>query len=185
MAQINPKDLMRPLRSDQGILDSLLKKFLSPKTTDALPPPRQQPRQQPPVMMTSRNTFAIQPQTQPQTQTRRRAPVDLGNTAPQPVIPGNIDLTKQPRVPFPGSNKIATVFSVGVNINGREYLLPAVTPDGRLLIDMNGEADVNMVVEEFNKTGRHLGVFNSPEESTSFAKKLSKDYDRGMYGRGP
>ena len=45
--------------------------------------------------------------------------------------PGNVDLYGQPEVPNPDGTT-STVDSIGVNIDNLEYLLPTVTPDGRL-----------------------------------------------------
>lgn len=68
----------------------------------------------------------------------------------------------------------STVFSFSTNIDDKEYLLPRVTPDGRFL----SEDDA---VEEFKKTGLHLGAFSDPESATTYAKKLHEDYEAGKY----
>ena len=88
---------------------------------------------------------------------------------------GNIDLFAQPEVANPAGGK-STVYSVGINFDGREHLLPQVTPDGRLL-------DVEGAIREFKRTGRHLGIFDTPENATSYAKQLHEDYEAGKYRR--
>ena len=83
----------------------------------------------------------------------------------KPNQPGNIDVTKQPQVSNPNGGT-STVFSKSYNIDGKETLLPSVTPDGRFL-----KTDED-VINEYKKTGRHLGQFNSPEEANQAAQKL-------------
>lgn len=89
------------------------------------------------------------------------------------LAPGNVDLYRQPSVPNPDGGR-STVYSFSVNWDGKEYLLPRVTPDGRLLSE--GQA-----IQEFRKTGRHLGVFDRPEAATAAARKIHEDYERGKY----
>jgi hypothetical protein len=88
--------------------------------------------------------------------------------------PGNIDLAKQPKVPNPEGG-ISTVFSRSYNLDGKETLLPSVTPDGRFL-----KTD-NEVINEYKKTGRHLGKFDSVDEANKYAEQLHKDYESGKY----
>jgi hypothetical protein len=91
--------------------------------------------------------------------------------------PGNIDLSAQPEVRNPDGS-ISTVDSSSFNFDGREYLLPSVTPDGRHL------RTPQEVVDEFKRTGRHLGVFDSPETATEYAKRLHDEYAAGKYRWG-
>ncbi len=99
---------------------------------------------------------------------RRAAAIDTGL-----VEPGNIDLTKRPVVKN-ADGTISTVRSIGVNIDGKEILIPTVSDDGRVLSD-------DEAVQTYMKTGRHLGVFSSPEASTAFAEKLHQSQEQ-MYG---
>jgi hypothetical protein len=77
---------------------------------------------------------------------------------------GNIDLMNRPRVRN-ADGSISTVRSIGVNVDGKEVLLPTVSDDGRIMT--NTEA-----VRQYRQTGRHLGVFSSPEASTNYAQSL-------------
>lgn len=83
---------------------------------------------------------------------------------------GNIDLTKRPQVRNPDGS-ISTVRSMSANFDGREVLLPTVSDDGRILGD-------DEAVEQFRRTGKHLGMFDTPENATSFAEQLHKDQER-------
>lgn len=87
--------------------------------------------------------------------------------------PGNVDLYAQPEVRNPDGST-STVDSFSVNFDGKEYLLPTVTPDGRHL-SQDG------AIQEFRRTGRHLGVFGSPDSATAYARQLHNDYARGKY----
>ena len=102
--------------------------------------------------------------------------------------PGNVDLYGQPEVPNPDGTT-STVDSIGVNIDNLEYLLPTVTTEGRHFANeasAQGVTDIpravrDMAVDEFRRTGRHLGAFNSVEEANAAAEKLHDDYARGKY----
>ena len=97
------------------------------------------------------------------------------------IARGTVNLFEQPSV----RNKdgtISTVDSVGVNIKGKEYLLPTVTPDGRHFQGTLKEKAAQ-ATEEFNKTGQHLGVFKSVAASNNYAAQLHNDYAAGRYDK--
>lgn len=91
--------------------------------------------------------------------------------APSPDLPaagrvekGNIDLDARPVVK--NGDKISTVRSASFNFgDGKETLIPTVSDDGRLL--SNDEA-----IDQFKKTGKHLGKFDTPDNATAYAEKL-------------
>ncbi len=80
---------------------------------------------------------------------------------------GNIDLINRPRVKN-ADGSISTVRSMGINVDGQEVLIPTVSEDGRVMDD-------DEAVEQFRRTGRHLGKFRSAEASTRYAENLHND----------
>ena len=79
------------------------------------------------------------------------------------VEPGNIDVSKLPAVRN-ADGTYSTVRSMGVNINGKEVLIPTVV-NGRVVSDKEA-------IDHYLKTGKHLGVFSTPKESSAYAEKL-------------
>jgi hypothetical protein len=80
------------------------------------------------------------------------------------IAQGNIDLAHRPIVRNPDGS-ISTVRSMGVNIDGREVLIPTVSDDGRIM-------SPDESIQTYRQTGRHLGMFATPEASTAYAKAL-------------
>ncbi|RPH73589.1 hypothetical protein EHM76_05110 [bacterium] len=90
-------------------------------------------------------------------------------------VPGNIDLTARPQVVNPDGS-VSTVRSMSFNEGGREVLVPTVSDDGRIM-------DNDEAIAQYLKSGRHLGIFRTPEEATAYAKRLSEEQAR-LYGGG-
>lgn len=91
------------------------------------------------------------------------------------IEPGNIDLSKRPIVRN-ADGSISTVRSIGVNIDNKEYLLPTVSDDGRIMGD-------DEAIDTFRRAGKHLGVFKSPEASDAYAQTLHQQQDAMYSGR--
>lgn len=89
------------------------------------------------------------------------------------VEKGNIDLGKRPTVKN-ADGSISTVRSVSFNIDGKEVLIPTVSPDGKIL--SNEDA-----LRLYRQTGEHLGKFDTPEHATTYANSLH-DAQANYYG---
>jgi hypothetical protein len=82
---------------------------------------------------------------------------------------GNLDLNRRPSVPNPeGGN--SSVFSMSIGMDGREFLIPRVSEDGRLLSE-------DEAIAEFERTGRHLGAFDAPQNATRYAEGLHQQQE--------
>lgn len=77
---------------------------------------------------------------------------------------GNLDLNQRPDVELPDGSS-ASVYSMSVEIDGDEVLIPRVSEDGRLMTEVEA-------IDEYQKTGNHLGKFDSPEDATKYAMGL-------------
>ena len=88
------------------------------------------------------------------------------------LAPGNLDLAKRPLVRNPDGT-ISTVRSMSVNFGNGEVLIPTVSDDGRIL--SNEDA-----IAQYQRSGGHLGIFDTPENATTYAEQLHLDQQR-MY----
>jgi hypothetical protein len=103
--------------------------------------------------------------------------VDLilaGKYASGLVSPGNVDLTNRPRVANPDGS-ISTVRSMSFERDGHEILIPTVSNDGKLLT--NDEA-----IAQYDRTGKHLGIFADGASATRYAQQLHVDQARALAG---
>ena len=79
---------------------------------------------------------------------------------------GNIDLSKRPVVKNPDGS-ISTIKSISVNFDGKETLIPTISPNGRKLTDEEA-------IDLYRRTGKHLGKFRDVKSASSYAREISK-----------
>lgn len=92
------------------------------------------------------------------------------------LIPGTIDIHSRPVV-HNADGTISTVRSISVGDDqGREVLIPTVSPDGRVL----SNADATRL---YQMSGQHLGIFDSPDSATAYAQSLHQDQAQEYMGR--
>lgn len=110
------------------------------------------------------------------------APIGAGQGSAAPtgpvaglMEPGNIDLTKRPQVKN-ADGSVSTVRSMSFEEDGKEVLIPTVSPDGKILSDADA-------IKLYRETGQHLGKFGSAAEADAYAQNLHKAQE-GYYSAG-
>lgn len=89
---------------------------------------------------------------------------------------GNIDLTNRPVVRN-ADGTVSTVRSISVEIDGQEVLIPTVSDAGRILSDEEA-------VQQYRRTGKHLGKFSSAKAANRYAKRIHREQERLVTAKG-
>lgn len=90
------------------------------------------------------------------------------------ISTGNIDLSTRPRVKR-ANGKTSTVDSIGIEQDGKHYVIPQISDDGEVLTPKEA-------IDLFHKTGKHLGVFKTQKAADKFAQKLHESEAKKIKG---
>jgi hypothetical protein len=93
---------------------------------------------------------------------------------PGRVQTGNIDIFSRPVVEN-DDGSISTVRSLSFGTDDGEVLIPTVSDDGRLMSD-------DEAIDMYYKTGKHLGIFDTPDNATAYAERLHQQQEQ-LYAR--
>ncbi len=94
-----------------------------------------------------------------------------------PIEEGNIALIGRPSIDN-HDGTTSTVRSMSFNDGkGREVLVPTAYGGA-----VHSEDDA---IDNYRKTGEHMGVFSTPEDATAYAMKVHDDYEKGKYSGAP
>jgi hypothetical protein len=92
---------------------------------------------------------------------------------------GNIDLYERPEIANPAGGN-STVYSMSFLDEdpqsprfGKEVLVP-LADGGRILSEEEA-------INQYYKTGKHLGAFDTPDEANANAERIHNEYEAGKY----
>lgn len=103
--------------------------------------------------------------------------VHIQPTSRDQFSPGNIDLASRPRVNN-ADGSFSTLRSISIGTDQGEVLIPTIAPDGRQMSEEEA-------IAEYRRSGKHLGIFRTPEEATDAAKAISEAQEAIAAGADP
>jgi hypothetical protein len=123
----------------------------------------------PTVVQASLNTFKLE----------ANQPIFMADASPAGLLaPGNINLSDRPVVKNPDGSK-STVRSMSfTDDKGHTVLVPTVADDGHVM-------SPDEAIQQYDKTGKMLGAFQSPDDATAYAQTLEKQQQSLYSGEGP
>ena len=100
-----------------------------------------------------------------------------GFPPPKGIMPpngysGNINLTHRPKFKQTDGS-ISTVNSMSINMDGKEILIPTIAIKNGNPAQLTPDEAIAL----FNATGKHLGMFDTPEEATKMANAIHKQQE--------
>jgi threonine synthase len=86
-------------------------------------------------------------------------------------VPGNMDmaLSARPQVRNPDGS-VSTVRTVSFGTDEGEVVVPTVSDDGRIMSDEEA-------IQNYYRTGKHMGIFSDPDSATAYAKMLHEGHE--------
>ena len=90
------------------------------------------------------------------------------------LTPGNIDLTKRPKVKNPDGSYSTVKTITLTDDSGKGINIPTVI-NGRVV-------DPKEAIDHFKKTKEHLGIFKTEKDALDAAQKLHEEQEK-MYGQ--
>ncbi|TNV22126.1 hypothetical protein FH968_04425 [Buttiauxella sp. B2] len=93
---------------------------------------------------------------------------------------GNIDIYNRPKVKN-ADGSVSTVRTISIGTDDGEVLIPTVSDSGKIMSDEDA-------IAQYEKTGKHLGVFDNPDDATAYAETLHNQqedyYIKGSQSNG-
>lgn len=85
-------------------------------------------------------------------------------------VPGNMnmDVNQRPHIQNPDGS-VSTVRSMSFGDDSGEVVVPTVTA--------NGIVSPDQAINDYYRTGQHMGIFDTPEHATDFAEMVHRGHE--------